>query len=139
VIRINDDLSIPVEELVFSASRSGGPGGQNVNKVSTRVTVRFDVAHSPSLSDEQKRLILERLSTRANKDGVIRVSSQRYRSQLENRQMAIGRFVELVQSALVEKPARKRTKVPSRIREQRLDEKRRRSKIKRERSGKFEE
>ena len=139
MIRINDNLSIPDEELVFSASRSSGPGGQNVNKVSTRVTVRFDVENSAFLTDEQKRLVLERLSTRVNKDGVIRVSSQRRRSQFENRQAAVERFVELIGAALERKPARKRTKVPSRIREQRLGEKKRRSQVKRKRSGKFEE
>lgn len=139
MIRINDDLSISDEELVFSASRSSGPGGQNVNKVSSRVTVRFDTVHSSSLTDEQKQLILERLSTRANKDGVIRVSSQRHRSQLENRQAAVERFAELIGAALERKPARKRTKVPSRVLEQRLEEKRRRSRVKRGRSGNFDE
>lgn len=139
MIRINDDLSISDEELIFSASRSSGPGGQNVNKVSSRVTVRFDTVHSSSLTDEQKQLILQRLPTRANKDGVIRVSSQRHRSQLENRQAAVERFVELIGAALERKSARKRMKVPSRVIEQRLEEKRRRSRVKRERSGNFDE
>ena len=134
MIQINDDVSIPDEEFVFTASRSSGPGGQNVNKVSTRVTIRFDVGNSASLTDEQKRLILELLSTRANKNGVIRVSSQRYRSQFENRQAAVERLAELMRTALERKLARKRTRVPSSIRQRRIEEKKRRGQIKRERS-----
>jgi ribosome-associated protein len=81
VIVVNADLAIPEHELAFSASRSSGPGGQNVNKVSSRVTLTFDVENSPSLSDSQRRRIRSRLQTRINKDGVLRVISQISRSQ----------------------------------------------------------
>ena len=138
MIQINDDITISDEELFFIASRSGGPGGQNVNKVSTRVTVFFDVRNSPSLNDEQKQFILEHLSTRTNKEGVIRVSSQRHRSQFENRRAAVDRLVELMRAAFERKPVRKRTKAPAHVKERRLEEKKRRSLIKRERSRNFD-
>src|SRR5690349_17172329 len=86
VIVVTESLTIPESELTFSASRSGGPGGQNVNKVSSRVTLTFDVMQSPSLSEEQRQRIASRLQSRINKDGVLRVISQRTRSQEMNRE-----------------------------------------------------
>ena len=139
MIKINDDVSVPDEEFIFSASRSSGPGGQNVNKVSSRVTIRFDVVNCASLTDEQKRLILESLSTRASKNGVIRVSSQRYRSQVENRLVAVERLTELLRTALERKPLRKPTRVPFGIKERRIEEKKRQGQKKRERSRTFDE
>jgi ribosome-associated protein len=85
MIEIKKNIFICEDELVFKASRSGGPGGQNVNKVNTRVTVFFNVANAKGLSEEQKKQILKRLATRASKEGVIRVVSQRYRTQKANR------------------------------------------------------
>ena len=136
MVMINDRISIPEDELVFTASRSGGPGGQHVNKVSSRITLWFDVAHSPSLTDEDKELIMNRLAHRIGKDGVLRVVSQSTRSQLSNREFAIERFVELVREALRKLPARKRTRVSRAARERRLEEKKRRSGVKRERTKK---
>ena len=72
MLRLNDQLSLPESELSYRTSRSSGPGGQNVNKVETRVTVLFDVAASPTLSEEQKTRIRERLATRLDKQGVLR-------------------------------------------------------------------
>ena len=92
-IAITSDVSIQADELSVVFSRSSGPGGQNVNKVSTRATVLFDVALSPSLTDEQKRKIRERLATRVSGEGVLRVSSQRERSQSANRAAARERRV----------------------------------------------
>ncbi|MCU0918492.1 MAG: hypothetical protein MUC88_28625, partial [Planctomycetes bacterium] len=79
------DNPIPENELVITASRSSGPGGQNVNKLNTRVIVLFDVTGSPSLSNEQKQEVLSRLATRIDKRGVLHVASQAYRSQEANR------------------------------------------------------
>ena len=76
MIRITDTLFIDEDELTFTASRSAGPGGQNVNKVNTRITLWFNVAASPSLSPEQKERILANLPTRVSKDGVLRVVSR---------------------------------------------------------------
>jgi ribosome-associated protein len=129
-------VEIPKEELVFRFSRSGGPGGQNVNKVNTRVTVFFDVARCERYSDEQKRRILKRLATRADKRGVVRVVCQRYRTQKANREGAVERLQELLREALKKRRIRKKTKVPTYAREKRLAEKKRRSRLKKQRAEK---
>ena len=104
-----------------------------MNKVSTRITLFFDVAGCDSFSDSQKTRILERLKTRASKDGVIRVVSQRHRTQKANRRAARERLVELLRAALARKPVRKKTKVPKAQKERRLEEKKRRSLLKQQR------
>jgi ribosome-associated protein len=121
-------------ELIFKFSRGGGPGGQNVNKVNTRVTVFFDAANSKSFSDEQKGQILRRLASRADKDGVIRVVSQQYRTQKANRQAAVERLEGLLRDALKKKKIRKKTRVPEAAKRERLEKKRRRSLLKRQRT-----
>ncbi|MBW8041511.1 MAG: aminoacyl-tRNA hydrolase [Planctomycetes bacterium] len=136
MIEITKDLFIDEGRLVFKASRSGGPGGQNVNKVNTRVTLFFDVAGCDVLSDIRKQRILDRLSTRADKNGVIRVVSQKYRTQKANRRTAVERLQELLREALKTKPVRKKTRVPERARLRRLEEKKRRSMLKRQRAEK---
>ncbi len=134
MIEIRDDILISENQLVFKFSRSSGPGGQNVNKVNTRVTLLFDLANSANFSDAQKRRILKQLAGRASKDGVIRVISQRHRQQKANRRTAIERLQELLSLAMETKPTRKRTKVPWSAKRQRLEEKKRRSILKQQRS-----
>jgi ribosome-associated protein len=134
MIRVTDDLSIPENEISFTASRSGGPGGQNVNKVSSRVTLSFDVRNSSALSEEQKETIIEELGGRINKDGILRVISQRTRSQDMNRTDALERFAGLIAMALTPKRLRIKTRVPSGARENRLDKKKKRTTIKQTRS-----
>jgi ribosome-associated protein len=136
MIIVTDRLAIPVEELTFTASRSSGPGGQNVNKLSTRVTLQFDVLNSPTLTEDQKERILVKLRSRISKDGVLRVSCQQSRSQAANRDRAVERFVELLQQALTRRRPRKRTAVPASARERRLEEKKRRARVKAARGGK---
>ena len=134
MIRIKDGIVICEDELIFKFSRSGGPGGQNVNKVNTRVTLLFDVANCGSFSNHQKKRILRRLATRANKDGVIRVVSQRYRTQKANREVARERLQDLLRGALKTRPVRKKTKVPYAAKQRRLEEKKRRSTLKQQRA-----
>ncbi len=136
MIEIDERISIPEEELSFTASRSGGPGGQHVNKVSSKITLWFDLANSPSLSDEDKQLIADRLGSRIAKDGVLRVTSQSTRSQLSNRELATSRFVELLQSALKKLPPRKKTRVGKGAKLRRLEAKKQHGARKKARSQK---
>ena len=136
MIEIKDGVVISEDEFIFKASRSRGPGGQNVNKVNTRVTLFFDVANCRSLSDGQKTRILKRLRTRADKNGVLHIVSQRHRSQRANRQAAKERLIELLAGALAKRPVRKKTKVPASAVQRRLDEKKQRSGLKQQRMAK---
>jgi ribosome-associated protein len=135
MVLITPDLAIPDEEISFATSRSGGPGGQNVNKLETRVTIRFDVGASAVLSEEQKARLRERLATRITKDGVLHVTSQRHRSQVANKDAALERFAELVGEALREEVPRRKTRPSRAAKARRLDEKRRRSGRKRDRAA----
>ena len=123
--------AIAEHELYFTYSRSSGPGGQHVNRVETRVTLLFDLEASESLSDEQKRRVRERLATRINKEGVLRVVSQRHRSREGNRRAALERFEELMAEALRLLRPRKKTRVSRAARRRRVDTKRRRGEVKR--------
>jgi len=129
-IKITDQLSVPLSELRFTSARSSGPGGQNVNKVNTRVTLWFDVINSPSLSPRQKELIQNHLRTRINKEGVLRVVSQKSRSQAFNREAAIERFTLLLRESLHEILPKKKTAVPRAVKERRLEKKKHRSILK---------
>lgn len=135
MIEINDQLSIDEDELTFTASRSAGPGGQHVNKTSSRITLRFDVAGSPSLDEEQRAKICERLPTRITKDGVLWLHAQRHRSQRRNREAATERFADLLREALDEAPPRKKTRTPRSVKRRRLEAKKRRAEKKRGRGA----
>ncbi len=128
-IKISEQFSIPASEVRFHFARSGGKGGQNVNKVETKVELLFDIAHSPSLSDVQRGRLFSHLRSRLDSDGVLHIVSQESRSQWKNREEAVRRFVDLLQHAL--KPRKKRiaTKVSRGAKEQRLESKKRRSKV----------
>ena len=136
MIEVKDGIVIRREEIVFKFSRSSGPGGQNVNKVNTRVTLFFDLANAAGFTDVQKSRILRRLATRANKNGVIRVVCQRERTQKANRECAVERLVELLREALKRRAVRKETSVPKWAKEKRLAEKKRRSQLKQQRAEK---
>jgi ribosome-associated protein len=134
MIAIMTGVEIPETELEFIASRSGGPGGQNVNKVSSRVTLRFDLDRTTALNPEQRERIRKRLSSRISKEGVLQISSQRTRSQELNREDAVARFVELLRAALREEKRRVKTKATRSSREERLKEKRIRTAVKQART-----
>ena len=114
---------IGVEQFTYSFTRSGGPGGQNVNKVNTRVTLWFDLEANPTLTDDEKRTIRARLGGRITADGRLHLVSMRHRTQLANRRAAVERFYELVAAALRPRTIRKATKVPRGSRERRLQDK----------------
>ncbi len=130
MIRVTGRLAIPESELVFTASRSSGPGGQHVNKTSTRVALLFDLAASPRFTAAQKERIREKLGGRVNREGVLRVSAQRHRSQAANRRWAMERFAMLLRQALAQQPERRPTAVPGGAKRRRLEEKRQRGKSK---------
>lgn len=130
LLKINNHTFIPLSELNFSAVRSSGPGGQHVNKASTKVQLEFDVVNSPNLTDTQKQIIQEKLENRLTKEGVLQISSQEYRSQSANKQNAIGKFVELLEDALRPRKPRRRKKVSRAAKHARLQAKRHRSEIK---------
>ena len=130
MIKIKEGILIGEDEFSFIFSRSSKPGGQNVNKVSSRVTLLFDVANSPSLSAEHKNQITTRLRTRVNKHGVLRVVAQRHRSQSANREVAVERFVELLRETLKPIKSRKKTRISLAARNRRLMEKKHRSRLK---------
>jgi ribosome-associated protein len=136
MIPILPGLSIPENEVALSASRSGGPGGQNVNKVSTKVTLSFDLRSSSALSEEQKNMVAGRLATRINKEGVLQIVSQRTRSQELNRIDVMERFAELLRRALTPRRVRLKTRTPAAAKLQRLEEKRKRGLTKQTRSRK---
>jgi ribosome-associated protein len=131
---INDNLQIPESELTFRYSRSSGPGGQNVNKVATKVTLLFDVSTSPSLTAEQRTLIEHRLAGRISRDGVLHVTSQRHRTRSANQRDVEGRFIALLSDALHERRPRKKSRVPAAARKRRLEDKRKRAAVKKLRS-----
>ncbi|HEY3379945.1 MAG TPA: alternative ribosome rescue aminoacyl-tRNA hydrolase ArfB [Armatimonadota bacterium] len=128
---VTPSLSIPRAELSFRTSRSGGPGGQHVNKVETRVELLFDVANSPSMSVAQRARLLASLRTWLDSEGVMHLVADSYRSQYRNREEVVERFVTLLARALQPQKARKATRVPRGAREQRLEEKKTRSHVKR--------
>ena len=117
-------------EIRFTASRSGGPGGQNVNKVNSRVELRFDVRESDSLTEDEKIMIAAKLKNKINAAGELLIVSQSERTQLMNRRKAEEKFYKLIAKALTEKRKRKKTVPTKASQEKRLETKKLRSKTK---------
>ena len=129
-VQINRRLAIPLAELQFQFSRSGGPGGQNVNRRETRVELLFDLRQSPSLSDRERARLLQRLAPYVDADGILRIVVTTERSQLRNRQEAIERFAQLLRQGLRVPRRRVPTQPSAQAMARRLEQKRRRSAIK---------
>lgn len=122
-----------ITELSFKAVRSSGAGGQNVNKVSSKVVLSFDLFNSQSLAENEKNLITEKLKTKLTSEGILNLNCDEDRSQLKNKEIITKRFLKLIQNALVIPKKRKPTKIPRSVIEKRIKEKRTTSEIKQNR------
>ena len=132
-IRVNEQVVIPRDELVARATRSGGAGGQHVNTSSTRIELVWSVQASRALTDEQRQRVMQKLSSRLDGDGNLRIVASDRRSQRQNRESAEARMADLVREALVVPKKRRPTKPSRAAKQARLDSKRRLSEKKRER------
>jgi ribosome-associated protein len=124
-----------LRETRFSASRGSGPGGQHVNKVSTKITLTWNIPGSAVLSEEQKQNVLQRQAGRVTKEGDLIISCQESRSQLANKELAMARFEELLLETFRRRKARKRTRPTKTSVKRRLESKKKHSEKKRERRG----
>ena len=130
---ISCKIEIPQNELIFKASRSSGPGGQNVNKLNTKVAVNFNISNSGALNAEQKEIILKKLGHRLTKDNILIVESQRFRSQKANRDFAIEKLNDIIENALKKAKTRRPTRPTRTAVEKRLRSKKMKSLLKRQR------
>ena len=135
---VNNKIQIPRNELVFKASRSSGPGGQNLNKLNTKISAEVDIANCSFLTAEQKAIVLRKLAARLTKDSRLIVESQKFRSQKANRDFAVEKLAEIIENSL-KKPKKRRPTKPSRTSvEKRLKSKKLNSLLKQQRR-KFED
>lgn len=136
-IPVKNGIAIPEHELTISTSRAGGPGGQHVNKASTKVTIHWNPAQSNTLTDEQKKRIIENLQHQLTTDGDLVIHNRETRSQAQNKQLAFDELAKRVRKALHVPKRRMKTKVSKTVKEKRLQEKKQRSEIKKLRSKKI--
>jgi len=135
MIFVTSAIAVPEDELVFDFIRSSGPGGQNVNKVATAVQLRFDVLHSPSLPDDVRIRLVRLAGKRLTNDGVLVITARRHRNQRENRDDAVERLVEMIRLAAVPPKKRRKTRPTAASKTRRLEDKRRKSRVKRMRKS----
>jgi len=138
MIKISPTIFINDEELYYEFVRATGPGGQNVNKVATAVQLRFDIANSPSLASDLKGRLIQFSGKRVNADSVLMIEARRFRTQEQNREDALKRFIELIQAAATPQKQRKKTKPTAASHTRRLKAKKVRGDIKRIRKAPIE-
>lgn len=131
MIQVTEDIAIDENEIEEKFVRASGPGGQHVNKASTAVQLRFDVAHSASLPEAVRERLVRLAGSQVTEDGVLVIEAKQFRRQERNRQDALDRLVKLVRKAAREPKARRKTKPTRASRERRLREKRCRGEVKR--------
>ena len=139
MIEVTPDISIPETEISVDFIRSSGPGGQNVNKVSSAVQLRFDVLKSPSLPEDVRSRLVMLAGNRLTDEGILLIEAKQFRTQEQNREDAVHRLVDLVRKATEKPKARKRTRPTAASQQRRLETKRRRSEIKRLRGSRDSE
>lgn len=138
-VLVQEGIIIPAYELEITASPAGGPGGQHANKTSTRIMVRWNIAHSAALTEEQKARVMAKLAHAITHEGDLIVYYGALRSQHQNREHALKHLAELIRDALLIPKKRKKSGVPKGVKEARLQQKKQKSALKRGRVKKFEE
>lgn len=138
-ITFGKGIEIPLSELAFEFSTSGGPGGQHANRASTRVNLLFDIANSAALDEITRARLLEKLANRLTKAGILRINVQDTRSQQKNREIALSRLLIILDEAMKDPPKRRKTKPSSATIAKRLADKKKRSQRKKERRADWSE